>query len=81
MLGRLFDSLSESFISLLVLLVADILHCRKQKKGTAGKEIPFYSTLFGLESDVTVARVITMLKKKVSDDPSLLIRYAVLEVR
>ena len=50
----------------------------EKKKGTAGKEIPFYSTLFGLESDVTVARVITMLKKKVPDDPSLRIRYAVL---
>ena len=50
----------------------------QKKKGTAGKEIPFYSTLFGLESDVTVARVITMLKKKVPDDPSLRIRYAVL---
>ena len=50
----------------------------EKKKGTAGKEISFYSTLFGLESDVTVARVITMLKKKVPDDPSLRIRYAVL---
>ena len=77
MLVRLFGSHSESFISLLVLLVASILQCRK-KKGTAGKEIPFYSTLFGLESDVTVAHVITMLKKKVPDDPSLRIRYAVL---
>ncbi|KAG7583027.1 Papain-like cysteine peptidase superfamily [Arabidopsis suecica] len=51
---------------------------KKKRKGTAGKEIPFYSTLFGLESDVTVERVITMLKKKVTNDPSLRIRYAVL---
>jgi len=51
---------------------------KKRKKGTAEKEIPFYSTLFELESDVTVSRVITMLKKKVTDDPSLRIRYAVL---
>ena len=77
MLVRLFGSLSESFISLLVLLVASILQCRK-KKGTAGKEIPFYSTLFGLESDVTIARVVAMHKRKVSDDPFLRIRYAVL---
>ncbi|XP_020883624.1 uncharacterized protein LOC9316817 [Arabidopsis lyrata subsp. lyrata] len=51
---------------------------KKKKKGTAGKEIPFYSTLFGLESDVTVDRVITILKSKAVDDPSLRIRYACL---
>ena len=50
----------------------------QKKKGTAGKETPFCSTLFVLESNVTVAHVITMLKKKVPDDPSLRIRYAVL---
>jgi len=43
------------------------ISCRAEKrKGTPRGEILFYSTLFGFESDVTVARVITMLKKKVT---------------
>jgi len=43
----------------------------KKKKGTAGKTIPVYSKLFGLEHDVTVDRVITMLKRRVVSDPSM----------
>jgi len=43
----------------------------KKKKGTAGKTIPVYSKLFGLEHDVIVDRVITMLKRRVVSDPSM----------
>jgi len=48
----------------------------KKKKGTAGKTIPFNSKLFGLEEDVTVDRVITMLKRRVVSDPGMRIRCA-----
>lgn len=51
---------------------------KTKKKGTAGKKIPFYSSLFGLEEDVTVERVITMLKKKIVTDPQMRRRYACL---
>ncbi|OAO92555.1 hypothetical protein AXX17_AT5G28500 [Arabidopsis thaliana] len=51
---------------------------KKKKKGTAGKQIPYYSSLFGLEEDVMVERVITMLKKKVVTDQEIRLRYACL---
>jgi len=51
---------------------------KKKKKGTAGKQIPYYNSLFGLEEDVTVERVITMLKKKVVTDQEIMLRYACL---
>ncbi|CAE5959302.1 unnamed protein product [Arabidopsis arenosa] len=53
---------------------------KKKKKGTAGKTIPFYSKLFGLEEDVTVERVITMLKKRIVSDPDMRIRCACLAI-
>jgi len=51
---------------------------KKKKKGTTGKQIPYYSSLFGLEEDVMVERVITMLKKKVVTDQEIRLRYACL---
>lgn len=36
---------------------------KKKKKGTARKQIPYYNSLFGLEENVTVDKVITMFKK------------------
>ncbi|CAE5976049.1 unnamed protein product [Arabidopsis arenosa] len=53
---------------------------KKKKKGIAGKTIPFYSKLFGLEEDVTVERVITMLKKRIVSDPDMRIRCACLAI-
>ncbi|CAD5314656.1 unnamed protein product [Arabidopsis thaliana] len=38
---------------------------KKKKRRTGGKLMPYYSTLFGLEEDVTVERVIKMLMKRV----------------
>ena len=52
----------------------------KRKKGTAGKRIPFYNKLFGLEEDVTVDRVITMLKRRIISDPGMRIRCACLAI-
>ncbi|KAG7593760.1 Ulp1 protease family C-terminal catalytic domain [Arabidopsis thaliana x Arabidopsis arenosa] len=53
---------------------------KKKKKGTAGKTIPFYSKLFGLEEDVTVDRAITMLKKRIISDADMRIRLACLAI-
>jgi len=50
---------------------------KKKKRRTGGKQMPYYSTLFGLEEDVTVERVITMLMKRVVTDRDRL-RYACL---
>ncbi|OAP03513.1 hypothetical protein AXX17_AT3G33460 [Arabidopsis thaliana] len=52
----------------------------KKKKGTTGKTIPFYSKLFGLEEDVTMDRVITMLKRRIVSNPSMRIRCACLAI-
>ena len=52
----------------------------KKKKGTAGKTIPFYNKWFGLEEDVTIDRVITMLKRRVVSDPGMRIRCACLAI-
>ena len=51
---------------------------KKKKRGTGGKQIPYYNTLFGLEEDVTVERVITMLTKRVVTDRDIRLRYACL---
>ena len=52
----------------------------KKKKGTTGKTIPFYSKLFGLEEDVTMDRVITMLKRRIVSNPGMRIRCACLAI-
>ncbi|KAG7627093.1 Ulp1 protease family C-terminal catalytic domain [Arabidopsis thaliana x Arabidopsis arenosa] len=51
---------------------------KNKKRGTGGKQIPYYNTLFGLEEDVTVERVITMLTKRVVTDRDIRLRYACL---
>jgi len=50
---------------------------KKKKRGTDGEQIPYYSSLFGLVEDVTVERVITMLKRVVTDR-DIRLRYACL---
>nr|AAD15517.1 hypothetical protein [Arabidopsis thaliana] len=51
---------------------------RRRRREGRGKQIPYYSTLFGLEEDVTVERVIAMLKKRVVTDREIRLRYACL---
>ncbi|CAD5318385.1 unnamed protein product [Arabidopsis thaliana] len=51
---------------------------KKKENGTARTQIPYYSSLFGLEENVTVQRVITMLKKKLVTDREIRLRYACL---
>jgi len=58
--------------------VANILKFRRRRREGRGKQIPYYSTLFGLEEDVTVERVIAMLKKRVVTDREIRLRYACL---
>ncbi|XP_023634177.1 uncharacterized protein LOC17874539 [Capsella rubella] len=53
---------------------------KRKRKGTAGKKIPYYSTLFGLEEDVTVDRVISMLKKRHVTDKKIRKRFACLAI-
>jgi len=44
---------------------------KKKKKGTVGKIKLFYNKLFSLEDDVTVDRVIALLKKKIVSNPDI----------
>ncbi|XP_023640381.1 uncharacterized protein LOC111831091 [Capsella rubella] len=53
---------------------------KRKRKGTAGIKIPYYSTLFGLEEDVTVDRVISMLKKRHVTDKEIRKRFVCLAI-
>lgn len=51
---------------------------KKKRRGTADIKTSYYGTLFGLEEDVTVERVISNLKKKSIGDVQMRLRYTCL---